>query len=70
MTSDIHDTVTTTTAIGCCGSAPAKGSETVAAPITNTNPCCGTTAEAQASAGCCGSVAKAAAIGAGADCCE
>jgi len=50
---------------GCCGS-PATGTGPTG---RQTEVCCGTAAEAQASGGCCGEAAKAEAVDSGAGCC-
>ena len=50
---------------GCCGS-PATGTGPAGG---QTEVCCGTAAQAQASGGCCGEAAKAEAVASGTGCC-
>lgn len=52
---------------GCCGNPP-QTTMTLPEPAA-AGPCCGTTAEAQASRSCCGSEAKADAVSSGTACC-
>ncbi len=52
----------------CCGT-PASATVAVVDRPATANPCCGTTAEADASGDCCGSDAKQEAITSGAGCC-
>jgi hypothetical protein len=57
---------------GCCGNAP-QATMTLPDPEASTgaggSPCCGTSADAQASGSCCGAQAKAEAVTSGAGCC-
>lgn len=55
-------------ASACCG-APASATVAVVGRPAPSSPCCGTTAEAEASGTCCGSNAKQHAITSGAGCC-